>query len=695
MTTARASHAEAWAAPRRRCGERRERGQDCAGRRLLAGARAVVRGGRRAGRGVRPPVLPLGGARGPWRAQFARPVRPRARPLQPRAPATPGHHEGARLQPAVRGARLAVEPHLLNLTKANSRATVHRPSYLDYVGVKRIDADGRVVGERRFLGLYTHTAYHASPSEIPVLRRKVEAVLARAAFPPGSHNEKALIEILESFPRDELFQISVDELIDISMGTPHLGGRQRGPLSARRDPFGRFVPCLIFVPRDRFNTDNRQRIEAILREAYDATSIDYTTRVSELVLVPLPSLVYTDPARVREADADEIEARIVAATRSWADDLQEALIDVHGEERGGALFRRYRDAFPTAYRADWVARSAIADVKRIESLGETQDLGISLYRPLEAPPGVLRAKLFKLGAPLALSDMLPLFENMGVQVADERPYKITRSEGGPAWIYDFGLVYEGDGELETDGVRETFQDAFLRAWRGDVENDEYNRLVLGAALTWREIAVVRAIGKYLRQAGSRFSDRYVEQTVCAHPEIARLLIALFRARFDPRRDDRDDAADVAERIGQAIDAVESLDQDQILRTFLDVLQAMLRTNYFRSGADGRPKPHFSFKLDPSRLSWLPLPRPHFEIFVYSPRTEGVHLRGGQVARGGVRGARRRGGFRTEVLGLMKAQMVKNAVIVPVGAKGGFVVKRPPEDGDREDLQEEVVDCYRT
>jgi glutamate dehydrogenase len=589
-----------------------------------------------------------------------------------------------RLPPGVRA--LALEPYLLNLTKANSRATVHRPSYLDYVGIKQIDADGRVVGERRFLGLYTHTAYHATPSEIPVLRRKVEAVLSRAGFPPGSHNEKALIEILDTFPRDEVFQISVDELFEISMGILHLGERQRVRLFVRRDPFGRFVTCLVFVPRDRFNTDNRQRIEAILREAYDATSIDYTTRVSESVLVRLHYLVYTDPARVRETDSAEIEARIVAATRSWADDLREALIDQYGEERGGALFRRYRTAFPTAYRADWVARAAISDVKRLESLGETQNLGISVYRPLEAPPGVLRAKLFKLGAPLALSDMLPLFENMGVKVADEQPYKIKRAEGGPAWIYDFGLVYDRDGELETDGVRETFQDAFLRTWRGDVENDAYNRLVLGAGLTWREIAVLRAIGKYLRQAGTRFSDRYVEEAVCAHPEIARLLIALFRARFDPRRDDREDADDVAERIGEAIDAVESLDQDQILRTFLDVLQAMLRTNYFQSGPDGLPKPHLSFKLDPSRLSWVPSPRPRFEIFVYSPRTEGVHLRGGKVARGGLRWSDRREDFRTEVLGLMKAQMVKNAVIVPVGAKGGFVRKRA---GD------EVVACYRT
>jgi glutamate dehydrogenase len=596
----------------------------------------------------------------------------------------PGSRGFERLPPEVRS--LALEPYLLNLTKANSRATVHRASYLDYVGVKRIDADGRVVGERRFLGLYTHTAYHASPSGIPILRRKVEAVLARAAFPPGSHNEKALIEILETFPRDELFQISVDELIDIAMGILHLGERQRVRLFIRRDPFGRFLTALVFVPRDRFNTENRRRIEAILEEAFDATSIDYSTRVSESVLVRLHYLVYTDPGRLRDVDAGEIEKRIVAATRSWADDLEEALVEEHGEERGGALFRRYRDAFPTAYRADWVARSALADVKRIESLGETQDLGISLYRPLESPPGVFRSKLFKLGAPLALSDMLPLFENMGVQVADERPYKVSRSEGGPAWIYDFGLVYAADGEFETSGVKKTFQDAFLRAWRGDVENDHYNRLVLGAGLTWREITVVRAIGKYLRQAGTRFSDRYVQQTVCDHPEIAQLLIALFKARFDPRRDDREDAAEVAERIGQAIDAVESLEQDQILRTFLDVLQAMLRTNYFQSDEEGRPKPHFSFKLDPSQLSWLPLPRPRFEIFVYSPQTEGVHLRGGKVARGGLRWSDRREDFRTEVLGLMKAQMVKNAVIVPVGAKGGFVRKRPAD---------EVVECYRT
>jgi glutamate dehydrogenase len=586
-----------------------------------------------------------------------------------------------RLPPTVRA--LALEPYLLNLTKANSRATVHRPSYLDYVGIKRFDAEGNVVGEHRFLGLYSHTAYHASPPEIPILRRKYDAVLERAAFPPDSHNEKALIEILESYPRDELFQISVDELFETAMGILHLGERQRLRLFVRPDKFGRFLSCLVFVPRDRFNTDNRRRIEAILRHAFDATNVDYTTRVSESVLVRLHYMVYCEP-RLHNFDVSELERRILEATRSWADDLEEALVDEEGEERGNALRRIYGDAFPPAYRSDWVARSALFDIKRIESLAP-DGIAITVYRPLEAPEGALRAKLFRSGAPLTLSDMLPLFENMGVDVTDERPYELRRHEGPPVWIYDFGLVYEGEAELEADQMRERFHDAFIRAWEGQVENDGYNRLVLRVGLGWREITVLRAIAKYMRQAGTTFSDHYVEEAVCAHPEIAHKLVELFRRRFDPERSERDTRALVAD-IESAIDAVESLDQDQILRSFLGVIQAMLRTNWFQETDDGAPKPYLSFKLEPSKLSWLPLPRPQFEIFVYSPLVEGVHLRGGRVARGGLRWSDRREDFRTEVLGLMKAQMVKNAVIVPVGAKGGFVVKQAGAD---------AVECYRT
>jgi glutamate dehydrogenase len=479
------------------------------------------------------------------------------------------------------------------------------------------------------------------------------------------------------------------------MGILHLGERQRMRLFARPDTFDRFLSCLVFIPRDRFNTENRRRIEGILRRSTGATSIDYTTRVSESVLVRLHYLVYAEPGSLPRIDEREVETLLVAATRSWADDLEGALLEEHGEERGGALFRRYGDAFPPAYRADWVPRSAIGDIEQIEALAQPDDLAIRLYRPLEAPLGALRAKVFRSGVQLALSEVLPLFEDMGVEVADERPYEITPRDRESVWVYDFGLTYRGEEDLETDRVRDTFQDAFVRVWRGEAESDGYNRLVLLAGLTWHETTVLRAIGRFLRQAGTTFSDRYVEQALATNHRVARLIMDLFLARFDPGRRQAGEAERLVEQIERAIDAVESLDQDRILRNFLDVVQAMLRTNFFQAAAGGGRKHYLSFKLDPERLPWLPPPRPRFEIFVYSPRTEGVHLRGGRVARGGIRWSDRREDFRTEVLGLMKAQMVKNAVIVPVGAKGGFVVKRPPPGGDREELLAEVERCYRT
>jgi glutamate dehydrogenase len=597
----------------------------------------------------------------------------------------------AKLPPHVRA--LARTPRLLNLTKANARATVHRPSYMDYVGVKRFDSSGEVVGERRFLGLYTTAAYKASPREIPLVRRKVEAVLARAALPAGGHDHKALVEILETYPRDELFQITESELFETAMGILDLGERHRVKLFVRRDEYERFLSCLLFLPRDRFNTQNRERAQDILAQAFNAESVDFELRLSESALVRLHLIVRTRPGALPDYDVEELERRIVEATGSWTDELCDALIEERGEERGNELFRRYGQAFPTGYRADWVARSAVADIERIERLHDGDGLAMSLYRPIEARGGALRCKLFRADVPVSLSDVLPMFESMGLRVGDERPYEVRPRDGAPAWIYDFGLTY-AEGELETDRVREAFQDAFARVWRGEIENDGFNALVLRTGLMWREITILRAVARYLRQAGTTFSNHYIERALIAHPDVARSLVELFVARFDPDRERDDEAIEAAVReIEAAIDAVESLDEDRILRYFLDVVRATLRTNYFQRDAEGRPKPYLSFKLDPSRIPLVPRPRPRYEISVYSPRTEGVHLRGGKVARGGLRWSDRREDFRTEILGLVKAQMVKNAVIVPVGAKGGFVVKRPP--AGREELLDEVVACYRT
>ncbi|MDP9456811.1 MAG: NAD-glutamate dehydrogenase [Actinomycetota bacterium] len=607
----------------------------------------------------------------------------------------PTSHSFAKLTPEVR--KLAHAPHLLNLTKANSRATVHRPSYLDYVGVKKFDENGEVTGERRFLGLYTFSAYSASSLDIPIVRRKVRYVLDRAGFPPGSHDEKDMMEILETYPRDELFQVSKEELFEISMGILHLQERQRVRLFVRRDTYGRFLSCLVFVPRDLYNTELRQRMQDILQKAFDGTSVEFDARLSESVLARLHVVVYTRPGEVPDYDVDEIEARLIEATRSWMDNLYDALIEGCGEERGVELFRSYRDAFPPGYRDDYLARMAVADIRRMESLASENDLGMSLYHPLEAPESFLRFRLYRSGSPISLSGVLPLLEDMGVKVADQRPYKVEAAGSSPVWIHDFGLIHEARGEFQTGGVKEIFQDAFSRAWRGAVENDGFNKLVLRARLTWREITILRAYCKYLRQAGTTFSQDYMEDTLSANPHIARLLVELFEARFDPSHQER--AEEETDRltlgIEEALDEVVSLDEDRIMRNFLDVILATVRTNYYGGTPEGEPKPYLSFKFDPSNIAVLPLPRPMFEIFVYSPRAEGVHLRGGKVARGGIRWSDRREDFRTEILGLMKAQTVKNAVIVPVGAKGGFVVKRPPTEGGREALMQEVVACYRT
>ncbi|MGH3044810.1 MAG: NAD-glutamate dehydrogenase, partial [Gaiellaceae bacterium] len=595
---------------------------------------------------------------------------------------------------APEAAALARAKDPLVLTKANSRATVHRPSYLDYVGVKRFDESGEVVGERRFLGLYTSTAYSASPHDIPLLRRKVRKVRERSGLPPGSHDDKALLEVLESLPRDELFQISDDDLFDIAMGIVRLGERQQVRLFVRKDTFGRFLSCLVYVPRERFNTQVREKIEDILQEVFEGVSADYTVRLSESVLARMHFVIYTRPGATLEYDVPEIEARLVEATRSWVDDLGDALVEHLGEERGTELSVLYRDAFPAAYRDDFTTEAAVLDVERMERLDPEGDLAMTLYRPLEAEPDFFVLKLLRSGQPILLSDVLPLLEDMGVKVFDERPYEIDRAGPVDAWIYDFGLT-QADGALDLDRVGDAFKDAFAQAWRGEIEVDGFNRLVLSAGLTWREIAVLRALAKYLRQAGSTFSQTYMEETLAANPEIVRKLVDLFQVRFDPAREDgrEGEAGSITKRIEKEIDAVASLDDDRILRSFLRLIQATLRTNYFQLGDGGQPKPYLSFKFDPVLVPDLPLPRPMYEIWVYSPRTEGVHLRGGKVARGGIRWSDRREDFRTEILGLMKAQMVKNAVIVPVGAKGGFVVKRPP--AERDALREEVVACYRT
>jgi len=587
----------------------------------------------------------------------------------------------------------ARQPNILVLSKANTRATVHRPGYLDYVGVKRFDARGQVVGERRILGLYTHTVYTANLASIPVVRRKVAAVQARAGFLPASHNGKALASILEDYPRDELLQIEPDELYAHAVAILQLGERQRTRLLVRRDAYGRTITCLVFVPRDKYSTEQRQKFQRILAEAFNGAAAEFTVSLSESPLARIFMVIRTRPGTVPEVDVRALEARIVAATRRWEDDLHELLVAQLGEERGNGLYARFGAAFPAGYREDHAVRAALLDLQMIDALGAPPALGMSLYRAPGAEPGVWRFRLVRCGAPIALSDALPILENLGARVLEDRPYRIEPAGGEPVSIADFGLALPGELEPALERIRPLFHEAFEAMWSGRVEPDSLNRLVLAAELSAREIALLRAYSRYLRQAGFTFSLAYVQQTLVAHAALARGLVRIFHARFEPGHAAGAEAPLLRE-LEAGLEQVPSLDDDRILRQFLAAILATTRTNAFQPGADGRPRPCLSLKFDPARVPGLPEPRPQFEIFVYSPRVEGVHLRGGPVARGGLRWSDRREDFRTEVLGLMKAQMVKNAVIVPVGSKGGFVVKQPPPSGEREALMQEGIECYK-
>ncbi len=587
-------------------------------------------------------------------------------------------------------------PRLLTITKSNRRSTVHRSGYLDYIGVKTFDAEGRVTGERRIIGLLASTAYSTAPFQIPVLRAKVAAVIERAAFLPKSHAGKALQTILERYPRDELFQIDTEELYHHAMGILRLGERQRTRLFVRRDPFGRFVTCLIYVPRENYNTEQRQRMQAVLMDAFNGVASEFDVHFSESALARILIIVRTADCVIPAYDVRDIEQRLVSASRRWEDELQRALLEHCGEERGMRLLRRYGSGFPAGYREYHNARVAVFDIEQMESLVDESGLGMSLYIPLEAEPGRLNFKLYRLDAPVPLSESLPMLERMGVRVVDEFPAEIERQDGRRVWIHDFGLSYGAAEELAIDKVRPLFQDAFIRVWRNELENDEFNRLILLAGLNWREVSMLRAYARYMKQAAFTFSQSYMEQTLAAHPGLARQLVALFAQRFDPaesrarvRNEDK-----LVAGIEQALNNVANLDEDRIIRQFLAMIRATLRTNFYQRGKNGEPKPYISFKLDPSRIPALPQPLPMFEIFVYSPRMEGVHLRGGKVARGGLRWSDRMEDFRTEILGLVKAQIVKNAVIVPVGSKGGFVTKMLPSEGGREAQLAEGVACYR-
>jgi glutamate dehydrogenase len=527
--------------------------------------------------------------------------------------------------------------------------------------------------------------------QVPLLRRKLADVIARAGLLPAGYSGKALASILETYPRDELVQISTDDLYRHAMAILQLGERQRLRLLVRQDAYARFVSCLIYVPRERYNTELRQRFQTILTEAFNGASSEFDVDLSASALGRILMRIRTKPGEMAaRPDLKGLERRLVQAMRGWEDDLYVALVERDGEERANLLWKKYQHAFPAGYRDEFDAREALLDIEKIEALDPERAFAMNLRAGSAADPGMLRFKIYRLfrhGAErMPLSDTVPMFKRLGVRVLFEHPHKIEPAGAVPVWAVDFGLIPPA-GALPLERVRENFHAAFFGMWSRTIEADNLNRLVLSAGLSPREITVLRAYARYLRQAGSTFSLPYVEQALATNPRVAALLVRLFLTRM--REGGAASEADISTELMAALDAVQNLDEDRILRSFLAVIRATLRTNFFLD------KPYVSFKLDPKGVPGLPEPKPLFEIWVYSPRVEAVHLRGGYVARGGIRWSDRMEDFRTEVLGLMKAQMVKNVVIVPVGAKGGFVVKQPPPAGDRDALMKEGIACYQT
>ncbi|MAZ87091.1 MAG: NAD-glutamate dehydrogenase [Cellvibrionaceae bacterium] len=595
--------------------------------------------------------------------------------------------------------RFHLTPQVISFTKSAVRSRVHRQAYSDYVVVKLFDEQGEVCGEARFLGLYTSPVYTLSPSKIPLINTKVDNVLARSQLDLGSHDGKALRQVLETFPRDELFQSNESELFETVTGVARIKERHMVRLFLRRDPYGKFVNCLVYVPRDEFSTHIRIKIQNLLGGLLDTEEHEFTTYFSESVLARAHIVFKVDPDREFDLDVERLQRQIVDLTRSWEDRLLESLCDFHGEAKGTRLFSRYDDAFSSAYKEDFEARSAVQDIKIIDRLSNENNLAMSFYQSIGSAKNVMSFKIFHYQNVLELSDVIPVLENLGLRVIGEHPYKIKVDSGARIWMHDFDLRFDLKAEIDVHSARNNFQEAFEAIWRKKSDSDAFNRLVLGARLNWREVAVLRAYASYMKQTMFNFSKTYIANTLANHLDITRNLVALFKSTFDPRVNQGSDKdIERIERLGNKIidslDRVDNLNEDRIIRRYLDFIKGTLRTNFFQPDNNGDSKSYISFKFSPQSIADIPEPRPLYEIFVYSPRIEGVHLRGGTVARGGLRWSDRLQDYRTEVLGLVKAQQVKNAVIVPSGAKGGFVAKNPPTSGGREAFLKEGIACYK-
>ncbi len=595
--------------------------------------------------------------------------------------------------PEVRALKGAAGPVMI-CKLIDKYSTVHRRVPLDAVVVKMTDKQGNLAGMHLFLGLFTSSTYSCRTADVPLVRAKVAGTIHRAGFAAGTHDRTALEHILEKMPRDELFQVTEDELSTIALGILRLQSKQRVALFTHMDPMRQYMSCLVYVPRDRYNTKFRSDAAAILEAALQGRVTNHFTSLDDSALARVLFTINLGGKQPSDFDRAATERQLIDIGREWDERLREVLVDAHGKREGLAQAQTYGRAFTTAYHESIDINNAVHDVRRLEALGHSGEaIAVDLYRLTDAAAGTARLKVYHSGNPVPLSAIMPVLENMGLKCISEMPYEV-RPQGAASsvWIHDFAL--DGAEGIDLDTVKKNFEEAFLQVWKERAENDGLNQLVLRANLTWREVMILRTYSSFMRQARFPFSRTYVEQVLGLYPQIAAELVKLFKDMHDPAAKTKERGKASGARIIEMLQSVQKLDHDRILRGFKMLIEKTLRTSYFQVDADGHPKTSLAVKLDSKNITDLPLPRPYVEIFVYSTRVEAVHLRGGEIARGGIRWSDRADDFRTEVLSLMKSQMVKNTVIVPVGAKGGFIVKQPPKTGGREAYQKEGVECYK-
>ena len=593
--------------------------------------------------------------------------------------------------------QLLTEPRVLMLSKSSRVSPIHRSVYMDFLGIHKFDDNGKLVGEYRFIGLLTSQAYQLTVQQIPLLREKANKIMKMAELPRDGHAHHKLMHVINTLPRDDLFQASVEELYPIVSGISQLQDKKSLRLFSRIDHYQRFVSCLVYIPRDKFNTELRIKVQNVLKEAYGGTSSGFTTEFNESAHARVHVHVRTVPGQVNDVNTEALEAKLSALMQSWNDSYQKMLLDNVGEQQANALNRRFLNYIPAAYQERFDARTAVEDTKRLAVLTTEKPMIWHLYQSTGDARNQLHLKLYGREQPVILSKVLPILENFGVSVISAQTYEFDLPEQ-PIWMQEYELTLEHVDTVNMQVVRGQFEDSLKQIWAGRVESDSFNELVLVTKLDTYDVVVLRALSRYMMQAKAPFSSAYIQQAVVKNSDISVALCSLFDARMNPKYSEdarTEQTAKIQEQINVALADVDSLDEDRILRWYLDLINAMVRTNFYQTDTNGLRKDRLSFKFLAADIPNLPLPKPMFEIFVYSPRVEAVHLRGGKVARGGLRWSDRMEDFRTEVLGLVKAQMVKNAVIVPVGSKGGFIVKNKTMADGREAFQAEGIACYQT